>query len=156
MAIGCSCFALWPTAAQSAACTLCMHLRFTALTRFWFLRARCCNLLPIQVHYFLWIIPMIASVVVFYQFGMWYVSVALLAMYVPTFLNNDQYKSGRPWHAFRTHPIWRLTSRYIGIEVVRTKILDPKKKYMFGQSSRSSSSSRGSISRATLDTRHAR
>jgi len=72
-------------------------------------------------------------VVIFYQLGMWYVSVALLAMYVPTFLNNDQYKSGRPWHAFRTHPIWRLTSRYIGIEVVRTKILDPKKKYMFGQ-----------------------
>ena len=88
----------------------------------------------VMVHYFLWIVPMIASVVVFYQFGMWYVSVALLGVYLPTFFNNDQYKSGRPWHAFRTHPIWRLTSRYIGIEVVRTKILDPKKKYMFGQS----------------------
>ena len=86
-----------------------------------------------MVHYFLWIVPMIASVVVFYQFGMWYISIALLAVYLPTFFNNDQYKSGRPWHAFRTHPIWRLTSRYIGIEVVRTKILDPKKKYMFGQ-----------------------
>ncbi len=85
-----------------------------------------------MIHYFLWIFPMIGLIYGLYAVGLWYLSVLLLALYIPTFLNNDQYKSGRPWHALRSSPLWRLTSRYIGAEVIRTKKLDPTKRYMFG------------------------
>lgn len=82
----------------------------------------------VMVHYFLWIFAMVGLLYFFYWLGAWPISILLLGLYIPTFLNGDQYKKGRPWHWFRMHKVWRLTSRYIGIEVVRTKVLDPTKK----------------------------
>jgi hypothetical protein len=86
----------------------------------------------VMVHYFLWIVPMVGSLYLFYSIGLWWISVIMLAVYIPTFINNDQFKKGRPWDGFRQSSLWRLTSRYIGIEVIRTKKLDPSKKYIFG------------------------
>ena len=88
-----------------------------------------------MVHYFAWIVPMIGFVWLLYALGLWYVSVVLIALYVRSYLDNSQYKSGRPWDAFRRSSMWRLTSRYNGTEVVRTHKLDPTKRYMFGQMS---------------------
>lgn len=86
----------------------------------------------IMVHYFLWILPMVFSLYFFYSIGYWWISAIMLAAYLPSFFDGAQFKSGRPWAAFRQHPLWRLTSRYIGIEVLRTKKLEPGKRYLFG------------------------
>jgi hypothetical protein len=83
------------------------------------------------VHYFLWIIPMVGLLYIFYSLGLWYISALLFALYLPGFVDNSQFKSGRPWPALRQCSLWRLTSRYIGVEVVRTRVLDPSKRYMF-------------------------
>ena len=86
----------------------------------------------IMVHYFLWIFPMFGSLYFFYVIGAWPISVLLLAIYIPTFINGDQYKKGRPWNGFRMSSLWDLTLNYCGVEVVRTQPLDPTKKYIFG------------------------
>ena len=75
---------------------------------------------------------MVGSLYFFYALGLWPISVLMLAVYLPTFFDRSQFKKGRPWHGFRQSALWRLTSRYIGIEVVRTKRLEAGKQYMFG------------------------
>jgi hypothetical protein len=86
----------------------------------------------LQIHYFLWIIPMVGGLYFFYSIGLWWVSALALAIYIPTYINKDEFKKGRPWNALRNSSLWRLTSRYIGVEVVRTHKIDPQHKYMFG------------------------
>ena len=59
---------------------------------------------------------MIGVLYLFYALGLWPVSVALLAYYMRTFLNGDQYKSGRPWHAFRRHKLWDFINLYLKVD----------------------------------------
>lgn len=86
----------------------------------------------VMVHYFFWSLIMIGLVVALAWHGYWYISLTLLALYLPGFLNNDQLKRGRPWHAFRQSTFWHPVQRYLEVECVREAPLDPKKQYIFG------------------------
>jgi len=71
--------------------------------------------------------------VVLWITGYWYLSLLLLALYLPGFFNNDQYKAnGRPWHSFRRHRVWHLIQSHLNVECVREQKLDPSAKYIFG------------------------
>ena len=58
-------------------------------------------------------------------------AVAFLA-YQPSFWDGSELKLGRPWDRLRQHPIWTLTQSYFPAKLIRTKKLDPSKKYVFG------------------------
>jgi len=83
------------------------------------------------VHYFLWIIPMVGFMYWLWSSGHHWIFLLVLALYIRSFIDGSQYKSGRPWDGLRTAGVWRLTSRYIGAEIVRTTKLSPDKKYIF-------------------------
>ena len=44
---------------------------------------------------------MIAVLIALWIVGFWWLSILLVCLYMPSFLNGDHLRLGRPWHAFR-------------------------------------------------------
>jgi hypothetical protein len=55
-----------------------------------------------------------------------------LVLYQKSFWDGSELRSGRPWHAFRAHPVWNLTQSYFPARLIRTRALDASEKYVFG------------------------
>ena len=83
----------------------------------------------VLIHYLFW--GLIAAAVLVWMFRRGplgaYLSIGMVLLYVPTFLNPVQKKLGRPWDAFRQLGLWKLTQEYLKLRIVRTKKLDPEK-----------------------------
>ena len=83
------------------------------------------------VHYLLYWVPMLAALCFVWWCGYWYVSVFLTALYLRSYLDGSQFREGRVWNWFRQNRLWYLSHQYTELEVVRTRRLDPAKKYIF-------------------------
>ncbi|ETW00651.1 hypothetical protein H310_07219 [Aphanomyces invadans] len=88
------------------------------------------------IHYLVW--PVFTSIFLYYihKIGYTYVSVALVLVYLPTFLNNAHKKltpkeGGMQWDWLREHSLWNLMCSYTKLEIVREAALDPTKQYVF-------------------------
>jgi hypothetical protein len=89
------------------------------------------------IHYLLWWPAFLLGLcfLFWYVGGGWLglVVVALpLIAYAPSFLDNSQFKLGRPWHWVRLLSIWNLAHSYLDLRVIRTAKLDAHKTYVFG------------------------
>lgn len=84
------------------------------------------------VHYFLWALVLLAIILTLFYKNHPYIASLLIALYLPSYFRRDEYRTGRPWHWLRMHPLWGGMQRYLGIEAVRLSApLDPQKQYMF-------------------------
>ena len=52
-------------------------------------------------------------------------------LYLPSYLDGSEWRTGRPWDALRLSRIWRLSLRYFSTRVTREARLDPAKQYVF-------------------------
>ncbi|TYZ67721.1 hypothetical protein PybrP1_003470 [[Pythium] brassicae (nom. inval.)] len=87
----------------------------------------------IMVHYNLWTIPVVALFYYLFQSGNSLVAVALVALYIPSFIDGSETTAhGRPWEWLWESHIWRLTSQLLRLKIIREKELDPAKVYIFG------------------------
>jgi len=86
----------------------------------------------VVTHYLFWTGVMALGFYLVWRFVHPVVCIVLLALYTRSFLNNDQFKYGRPWAAYRQSKIWHLTQKYLEVEVTREAPLDPTRKYVFG------------------------
>uniref|UniRef100_K3X4P8 Acyltransferase n=1 Tax=Globisporangium ultimum (strain ATCC 200006 / CBS 805.95 / DAOM BR144) TaxID=431595 RepID=K3X4P8_GLOUD len=87
----------------------------------------------VSVHYNFWLVPFIVAFYAMYQRGYGLAVVALIVMYLPSFLDkSEKTAKGRPWHAFRQSPWLLLGANYLGIRVIREQELNAKKQYIFG------------------------
>jgi 1-acyl-sn-glycerol-3-phosphate acyltransferase len=84
-------------------------------------------------HYNLWALPVLAFFVYLYQSGHGVIAMALVAIYIPRFLDgSERTANGRPWKWLWDSPIWRLCSESMGLTILREQKLDPAKQYIFG------------------------
>ncbi|KAG6954945.1 hypothetical protein JG688_00012124 [Phytophthora aleatoria] len=87
----------------------------------------------VTIHYNVWGVPFLVLFYYLYSIGYGYVPVALVALYLPSFLSGAQKTAkGNPWPAFRSSRIWGLSAKFLGTKVVREQALDSSKKYIFG------------------------
>jgi hypothetical protein len=87
----------------------------------------------VTIHYNVWGVPFLVLFYYLYAIGYGYVPVALVALYLPSFLSGAQKTArGNPWPAFRAGRIWGLSAKFLGIKVIREQALDSSKKYIFG------------------------
>ncbi|RLN62092.1 hypothetical protein BBJ28_00025144 [Nothophytophthora sp. Chile5] len=87
----------------------------------------------VTIHYNVWGVPVLALFYYLYQIGYGAVPVALVALYLPSFLSGAQKTAkGRVWSAFRSSSVWGLSAKFLGIKVIREEALDSSKKYIFG------------------------
>ncbi|KAG1705339.1 hypothetical protein DVH05_004270 [Phytophthora capsici] len=87
----------------------------------------------VTVHYFVWSWPFLALFYFFHQHGLDYVSVAMVALYLPSFFSGAQKTGkGNEWEALRTSSLWGLVNKFLRIKIIREQELDPSKKFIFG------------------------
>ncbi|OWZ22520.1 Diacylglycerol O-acyltransferase [Phytophthora megakarya] len=87
----------------------------------------------VTIHYNVWAVPFVVLFYYLYTIGYGYIPVALVALYLPSFLSGAQKTAkGNPWPAFRSGRIWGLSAKFLGIKVIREQALDSAKKYIFG------------------------
>ncbi|CEG45545.1 diacylglycerol o [Plasmopara halstedii] len=87
----------------------------------------------VTIHYNFWPLPFLVLFYYLYTIGYGYIPVALVALYLPSFLSGAQKTAtGNPWPSFRSHHIWGLSAKFLGTKVIREQALDPSKKYIFG------------------------
>ncbi|OQR81994.1 diacylglycerol O-acyltransferase [Thraustotheca clavata] len=90
----------------------------------------------ISIHYLQWAWAALIVLYYFYHIGYGYISIALVAVYLPMFLNGAHRKvtpekGGKQWKGLRNHGIWNLMCEYLGMEIIREQELDPEKQYIF-------------------------
>ena len=83
------------------------------------------------VHYLLYWLLMAAVLALLVYCGLWYVSLVLTLLYLASFTDQSQFKTGRVWEWFRQNRLWYLSHQYTELEVVRTQQLDPSRQYIF-------------------------
>lgn len=81
----------------------------------------------VVVHYLFWFWPMVAVPATLYYYGHWWLALAVVAWYLTTFFDMSHVRGGRPWDAFRRHRAWRAAHKYLGLEMIRTRTLDPSR-----------------------------
>ncbi|KDO23508.1 hypothetical protein SPRG_11430 [Saprolegnia parasitica CBS 223.65] len=91
----------------------------------------------VSIHYLLWFWVAVAFLYYLYAIGYGYVSAAVIALYLPSYLNGAHRKltpatGGMQWDGLRTHWLWKLMCEYVGLEIVREQELDAAKQYIFG------------------------
>lgn len=66
------------------------------------------------IHYNIWAVPVAVLFYYMYQWGYGLVVVALVALYLPSFLDGSQKTGmGRAWESFRQSRIWHISSSYL-------------------------------------------
>ncbi|EQC42494.1 hypothetical protein SDRG_00227 [Saprolegnia diclina VS20] len=90
----------------------------------------------VSIHYLQWMWAATAVLLYLYYMGYGYVAVALIALYLPTYLNGAHRKvtpatGGKQWTSLRNHGMWNLMCEYLGLEIVREEALDATKQYIF-------------------------
>ncbi|KAG2813867.1 hypothetical protein PC129_g13581 [Phytophthora cactorum] len=87
----------------------------------------------VTAHYFVWSFPFLALFYFLHQHELDYVSVAMIALYLPSFFSGAQKTGkGNEWEAVRMSNLWGLMSKFLRIKIIREQELDPKKKFIFG------------------------
>ncbi|KAG2779747.1 hypothetical protein PC129_g13580 [Phytophthora cactorum] len=87
----------------------------------------------ITAHYFVWSWPFLALFYYLHKRGLDYVSIAMLAVYLPSFFSGAQKTGkGNVWESLRTSSMWGLMNKFLRIKIIREQELDPKKQYIFG------------------------
>lgn len=95
----------------------------------------------VLIHYLLWfpallLLIIAASVALYARYGLpasLCLPALLLAAYLPSFLDGSQFTpAGRPWDAFRLHPMWSYCHDYAQLTVIRTVALPVPAAYVFG------------------------
>lgn len=85
------------------------------------------------IHYNLWLAPFVFLFFYLIKTGYTLVVVALVVLYLPSFLDGSQKTAnGRQWDFVRTLPIWHASARLLNLKVIREAPLDSAKKYIFG------------------------
>lgn len=104
-------------------------------TNSWFGRVCDGAFLMVMIHYLLWG-PMagLALAILALSFGIYGVAfgAVCIALYIPSFLNADPFRTGRVWESFRQSSWWSAAHKYLRIKVIREAKLDPSKQYIFG------------------------
>ncbi|CAF1239085.1 unnamed protein product, partial [Didymodactylos carnosus] len=85
----------------------------------------------VLIHYHLWFLFIVFVLFLFTNFGYWWISFSFVLLYLPSYLNNDQFKMGRPWYKLKTSKLWWLIHKYMQVEAVRTHQLNKNKQYIF-------------------------
>ncbi|EGZ24863.1 hypothetical protein PHYSODRAFT_256907 [Phytophthora sojae] len=87
----------------------------------------------VTVHYFVWSWPFLGLFYYLHQRGLNYVSIAMVALYLPSFFSGAQKTGkGNVWESLRTSSLWGLMNKFLRIKIIREQELDPEKKYIFG------------------------
>ncbi|KAG3111939.1 hypothetical protein PI125_g8673 [Phytophthora idaei] len=82
----------------------------------------------ITAHYFVWSWPFLALFYYLHKRGLDYVSIAILAVYLPSFFSGAQKTGkGNVWESLRTSSMWGLMNKFLRIKIIREQELDPKK-----------------------------
>lgn len=69
----------------------------------------------VTIHYNIWGVPFLALFYYLYKIGYGYVPVALVALYLPSFLSGAQKTAkGNTWPSFRSDRIWGLSAKFLG------------------------------------------
>ncbi|KAF4137478.1 Diacylglycerol acyltransferase domain-containing protein [Phytophthora infestans] len=87
----------------------------------------------ITAHYFVWSWPFLGLFYFLHRRGLDYVSIAMVALYLPSFLSGAQKTGkGNVWEALRTSSVWGLMNKFLRIKIIREQELDPNKQFIFG------------------------
>ncbi|KAJ8566177.1 hypothetical protein ON010_g6948 [Phytophthora cinnamomi] len=87
----------------------------------------------VTVHYFVWSWPFLGLFFYLHQRGLDYVSIAMVALYLPSFFSGAQKTGkGNVWESLRTSSLWGLMNKFLRIKIIREQELDPQKRYIFG------------------------
>ncbi|ETO82559.1 hypothetical protein F444_03333 [Phytophthora nicotianae P1976] len=87
----------------------------------------------VTTHYFVWSFPFLVLFNCLHQHGLDYVSVAMIALYLPSFFNGAQKTGqGNEWVAVRTSSLWGLMNKFLRMKIIREQELDSRGKYIFG------------------------
>jgi 1-acyl-sn-glycerol-3-phosphate acyltransferase len=84
-------------------------------------------------HYIAWPLILAAVLAACWSTTVGVVFAACVVVYLVSFLDGAETRTGRPWHAFRLHGCWRLSWRYLQLRLVRTTPLVGKApQFVFG------------------------
>lgn len=87
----------------------------------------------VVTHYNLWFVPFVGLFYYLIQNGFTLVVVALVAIYLPWYLDGSQCTpQGRTWDTFTRMPIWHAVAQFLNIKSIRETPLDGNKTYIFG------------------------
>jgi 1-acyl-sn-glycerol-3-phosphate acyltransferase len=87
----------------------------------------------VVIHYNLWLVPFLVLFYYLYQNGHGIFIVAMVALYIPRFLDgSERTANGRPWELLWSTHLWRLSTNFLGLTIVREQELDATKRYIFG------------------------
>jgi hypothetical protein len=76
-------------------------------------------------------VAFVALFSILFYYGYWYISLLMITLYIPSYIDGSQYKTGRPWNWYRQNKLWYLSHQYTELELVRTMKLNNKKRYIF-------------------------
>jgi hypothetical protein len=71
-------------------------------------------------HYIAWPLILGAALAACWSTTVGVVFAGMFGLYLFSFLDGAETRTGRPWHAFRLHACWRLSWRYLQLRLVRT------------------------------------
>ncbi|OWY96883.1 hypothetical protein PHMEG_00032734 [Phytophthora megakarya] len=87
----------------------------------------------VTMHYFVWSWPFLLLFYFLHQWGLDYVSFAMITVYLPSFFSGTQKTGkGNEWELLRTSSAWGLLNKFLRIKIIREQELEPSKRYIFG------------------------